>query len=447
MESTSHSVMMYPPGNQSLHYLSKLKNIIAATNYMGLYGITLKTATGNTIIDVDGNHYLDCLTGASVNIIGYDYKQPAYEYLEQSLKIQHTCFTYSPHPKVIEFSELLLSITPGGEDRRVILGLSGSDANDAAIKVIRSKRPQKKILHFVNSYHGTTGFSQQVSHFKDFNDNLYSESNEYIGLRYPKNQNQEKDTLATIEKLFISHEIGAVILEPIQGDAGIFVLSDFFIKSLYDLTRQYNVIFSVDEVQSGMGRTGKWWAIDHFNIVPDIMVVGKSLGGGYAPLSAAIIKHDLLDEMVPGQHVLTLAGHPPTCAASMAVIHHILKQNLIESAIMKGEAILEHLTWQLQKYPFIKEIRGKGLMIGIELDVSKDELITKKMAFRCVELGLYVGYYGEANNVIRIQPPLTISNHEVSFLLSTIEQVCLEYNEGKFPDRINQKVKSFSIGL
>ncbi|NME69197.1 class-III pyridoxal-phosphate-dependent aminotransferase [Flammeovirga aprica] len=447
MNLTSHSVMTTPPGRQSLYYLSKLKNIIATTNFMGLYGITLKTAKLNTITDIDGNHYLDCLTGASVNIIGYDNNEAAYAYYEQCLEIQHSCFTYSPHSKVIEFAELLLSITPGGNNRKVILGLSGSDANDAAIKVIRSQKPNKKILYFVNSYHGTTGFSQQVSNFKNFNDNLYNFSEDYIGLRYPKNEFQEQNTLAVISKLFITGEIGAVILEPIQGDAGILLLSDHFLKSLFQLTRKYNVIFSIDEVQTGMGRTGKWWAIEHYNIVPDIMVVGKSLGGGYAPVAATIIKADFEDQMIPGQHVLTLAGHPPSCAASIEVIRYIMNKNLIQNASECGERIRKQLQFKLQHYDFVKEVRGKGLMIGIEIDVEKDELLAKKIAFRCVEMGVYVGYYGELNNVIRVEPPLTLTNEETAIIVDTLHQVCEEYKLYRFPERINQKVKEFAIGL
>lgn len=447
MKLLSPAIIVSPPGRESLNHLKTLRETIASTNYIGLYGITLSEGEGVFVKDVDGNTYLDCLSGASVNIIGYKTSTAAYDYYEETTKIQHTCFTYSPNSKAIELAELLLSITPGDNTRRVIFGLSGSDVNDAMIKIIRTKKKDKKIIFFIDSYHGTTGLSQQISQFKNYNNTLYSGTNEFIGINYPKNEIAELDTLIFIKKLFIGGEVGGIIFEPIQGDAGVHILSDSFVQSLYSLTRTYNIIFAVDEVQSGMGRTGKWWAIDHAEVEPDILVVGKSLGGGYAPISAVIAKDNLMSELFPGQHILTLAGHPPSCAASISIINYIQNNALIKNAKNIGNYLYNQLHEQVGKFSFIKRIRGKGLMIGIQFDVYFDKLIVKKVAFRCVEKGVYFGYYGIENDVLRIEPPLIINKENVDFILKTILEVCQEIKNKTMPFRIESKVLKYAIGL
>lgn len=436
------------PGARSQAVLNKVQDLIGNANIGTLYGITLSSGKKNTITDVDGNVYLDCLSGASASNIGYENKTIVEAYAKQASQLQHSCFFYSFNEPALRLAEKLCEITPGRFDKRVLLGLSGSDSCDAAVKIIREYSQIMTVIHFKNDYHGSTGLSQEASNFGTINEGLYPQNGYFLELPYPTDSYSSHQVLQTIEKLFIRQSAGGILAEAIQGDAGVLVPAGGFFKQLYALCKKHNKILAIDEVQSGMGRTGKWWAIDHEGIEPDLLITAKALGGGYAPISALIGRSEMVNILHSGQHLFTFGGHPPSAAVAYEVISWIEKHDLIKEAEQKGSFLIEKLQELVHDYPdIVLEVRGRGLMVGVEINVSNFELLARVLAFRCVECGLYVGFVGVRSNVIRIEPPLTITKKQIKVISRTLKYVIGEFAQGNTPQETIEKAKKFSIGI
>lgn len=436
------------PGPQSQQLLDRLQAVIGRTNYVGLYGIGLSRGEGNFIIDMDGNRYLDGLAAASCNILGYGHPEIADEYWRMAKRLQQSCFPYSPNEPAVSLAEHLVAIVPGSFPKKVLLGLSGSDACDGAIEAMRRYTGRVGLINFKNDYHGSTGLSQAASGFRDLNEGILPPSPDFIRLEYPVTPTSADRVLVDIETYLQRGNVGGVMAEPIQGDAGILVPAVGFFPRLAELLHQYGALLILDEVQSGMGRTGHWWAIEHEGVDPDLLISAKGLSGGYAPISAVIGRQDVIDSLNPAQHLFTYTGHPPSCAAASKVIEWIKNHQVIENARQIGAYLLEHLEQLSLRYPdLLVQIRGRGLMIGVEIGVTRDPRLCQLFAMRCVERGVYLGYFGINRNVIRIEPPLVISRTEADLILTVIEQVAHEIDVEEVPQSTVEKVMRFSVGL
>ncbi len=437
-----------PPGKKSIQLLKSVKQVIGRTNYVGLYGVSLKKGDKCYIEDVDGNIYIDCLSAASTNVLGYNYGNITNYYAKVAKQIQHTCFLYSPNRYAIQLAEQLISITPGKFKKKVLLGLSGSDASGGAIKAMRKFTKNMAIIHFKNDYHGATGLSQAASHFGNLNKGIYDDSRKFLEAPYPTTEEASEIVLSHIRSYFKNHQAGGVIAEAIQGDAGVHIPIKGFFKKLRLLTNQYDALLIIDEVQSGMGRTGKWWAIEHEKVIPDIIISAKGLSAGYAPISAVIGREDVLDALLPGEHIFTYGSHAPSAAAALQTIKVIKKKKLVTHAKITGTKLIRGLKRIWKRYPdIIKDVRGRGLMIGVEIDVSIDELAGKVFATRCMEKGIYVGFFGVHAEVIRIEPPFCIGHKEVETIVNTISDVANEMDTGTIPDHTYDNVRKYSIGI
>jgi 4-aminobutyrate aminotransferase-like enzyme len=197
-----------------------------------------------------------------------------------------------------------------------------------------------------------------------------------------------------------------------------------------------------------MGRTGRWWAIEHEGVVPDILVTGKGLSGGYAPISALIGRAEVLDALAPAQHVFTYTGHPPSAAVASKVLSIIQEKGIIANASQVGDRLLRNLEIIQRRFPeTIVEARGRGLMIGLEIDISRDPAACKVFATRCVEKGIYVGYFGDAQQVVRIEPPLILTEAQADLVAAVIQDVAAEMSTGHIPSTTQEKVRQFGIGL
>ena len=325
-------------------------------------------------------------------------------------------------------AEKLIEITPGDYSKRVLFGLG--------------------VVHFKNDYHGSTGPSQESSDFGDLNDGLFPIEAIYIEYDFPDRKSRAEDILERIRDTLKRRRAGAVICEPIQGDAGIIVPPEGFMKGLRRITEETGTILIFDEVHSGMGRTGRWWSFEHEGIVPDIMVTAKGLSGGYAPISAIIGREDVLNSLNPGQHIFTYSGHPPSAAAVLSVINYIETNSLISNAEEIGNCLIDNLRGIMKDYSdVITDVRGRGLMIGIEINVSFDELAGKIFATRCMEKGVYAGFLGVNADVIRIEPPLTINRQHADFISSVVRDTADEMRNGNIPASTVDNVKKYSIGL
>jgi 4-aminobutyrate aminotransferase-like enzyme len=442
------SIKVSPPGPKSLSILKRMQQVIGRTNYVGLYGIALSGGDGAYVTDVDGNVYLDCLAAATTNVLGYGRDEVARTYCQVATDLQNSCFPYSPNIHAVELAEQLLRIAPGALAKKVLIGLSGSDSVGGAIEAMRRYTGRRAIIKFDNAYHGSTGLSQQASGFRALNEGIYPPSPDFISLSFPVTEQQHERVLARIKTLLASGKVGGIIVEPIQGDAGVRVPYQGFFQQLSGFLAQHRALFIVDEIQSGMGRTGKWWAIEHEGVVPDILVTGKGLSGGYAPISALIGRAEVLDALGPAQHVFTYTGHPPSAAVAAKVLSIIQEEGIIANASHVGNRLLRNLEIIQRRFPeIIVEARGRGLMIGLEIDVSRDLAACKVFATRCVEKGLYVGYFGDAQQVVRIEPPLILTEAQADLVAAVIQDVAAEMSTGHIPPTTQEKVRQFGIGL
>jgi 4-aminobutyrate aminotransferase len=426
------------PGMNS-RYLYEKSKLIGRTQNACLYGIALQSGDGNHIIDADGNRYLDFFSGAASNTIGYGRGDVVEAYSKTAMKLQHSCYAYNLNKEAIELAEKLIDISPGDFEKKILFSLSGSSSIEGAIKAARKFTGKKGIIAFKNSEHGSECLGMQASNMMNLT-GLFLD-NGFYHVTFPTKEEEIPDILSQIKLLF-KEGIAAILTEPIQGDAGVIVPPKNFFKELYYLSKENNVLFMVDEIQTCAGRTGRWWGIENFDVVPDILICGKGISGGYAPVSAVIGEEKVVDSLEKGQHLFTYGGHPPSCAAAKKVLDIIEKEKLKENALQIGK-LLESELKQLKNCDVVKDFRGIGLMLG--LDVVSENL-AGVVGMRCIEYGLYPGYYGKYNEVLRLQPPLTLTQKEALWAAKIIKKVIYEMENKEIPNSTIEKYKKYSCG-
>lgn len=441
------SVRVSPPGPKSLSLLEDVKKYVSSCEYAGYYGVGLKSGDGVYIEDMDGNIYIDCLTAASSTLLGYSQDEIAHAYHDVSLKIQQTCFGYSPNEEAVELAKKLHEISPGNFEKKVMFGLSGSSSCCGAIEAARKYTGKMGIISFDFAYHGSTGLSQAASGFRSLNEGVYDLNDpDFVKVKFPVTPEDCEKTLKNIESVIAFGKTAAVMVEIIQGDSGTLIAPADFFPRLRKMLDSYNVLLIDDEIQSGMGRTGKWWACDYEGIAPDITVIGKGLAAGYAAVSAIVGRKEVLDALVPSAHGFTLGGHGPSMKAASKTIDIIREKKLMGNADQIGKRLLMGLK-ETEKYPdVVVEARGRGCMIGIEINVSKDLLASKIFAFRCLEKGIHFGYIGDKQRVIRVLPPLILSQDECDEVIRVVHETAEEMHTNRIPVQTVEKVKKFAVG-
>ncbi len=441
------SVTVSPPGPRSLALIEDVKKYVGRSNYTGLYGIGLKNGDGVYIEDMDGNVYIDCLTAASSTVLGYSQNEIARAYYDAALDIQQTEFGYSPNEQGVELAKRLVGIIPGDFPKKVLMGLSGSDSNCGAIEAARKFTGRMGIISFNFAYHGSTGLSQAASGFSSLNEGSYDLNDpNFVRVPFPVTKEKAKRVLKSIESILSFGRTAAVMVEIIQGDGGTLLAPEGFFRQLHRLLKEHGVLLIDDEVQSGMGRTGKWCACEYEGIEPDIVVLGKGLSAGYAPVSAIVGREEVIDALVPCAHSFTYTAHRASAAAAAKVIDVIKEKNLIANARTIGARLLKGLK-EAEKYPdVVVEARGRGCMIGMEINISKDPLASKIFAYRCVEKGIYFGYIGDRQRVIRVLPPIVLNESECDAIIGVARETAEEMHNNKIPQSTIEKVKRYSLG-
>lgn len=440
-------VKVPPPGPKSIALLEDVKQHVGRSNYTGLYSIGLKSGSGVYIEDMDGNVYLDCLSAASSTILGYSYDEIAKAYYDSAVKIQQTTFGYSPNSETVEFAKKIARISPGDFPKKALIGLSGSDSVGGAIEAARKYTQKMGIISFDFAYHGSTGLSQAASGFKALNEGVYDLNDpNFIKVPFPVTQDDSERVLKSIESILAFGRTAAIVVEIIQGDGGTLLAPTGFYGRLRETLDNYNVLLIDDEIQTGMGRTGKWWAVDHEGIVPDITVIGKGLSAGYAPVSALVGRKEVIDALVPATQIFTYTGHGPSVAAASRVIDIIEEKHLIDNARRIGARLLKGLK-EAEKYEdVIVEARGKGLMIGIEINLSRDLMASKIFAFRCVEKGVYFGYIGDKQRVIRVIPPMILIEDECDTIIGVVHETAEEMHLNRIPAETVERAQKYTLG-
>ncbi len=421
------------PGPRSRAIAARSEELIGRANQLTLYKIAPVRGEGAELIDADGHRYLDCLAGASANILGYGRTDLVAAYTEQATALQHSCLAYSPTEPALELADLLIESVSKGERYQALFGLSGSDVNCAAIEISRRATGRRRVLKFDLAYHGTTGLSQPASGFQRLNEGIYPASPEFVEVKFPSATTSEDESLELLAGALRDRTIACVMVELIQGDAGIRVPTGRFVRALRALAHENGTLLVVDEVQSGMGRTGRFWCYEHFlDEPPDLITIGKGLGAGYAPIAALVGKAVHLEKLTHGQQALTFAGHPPSCAVAarcVTILRSDAADNPMRNAAHRGDQLVAGLSPLCSGHP-VKAVRGKGLMIGIEIDLGDDQLRGKAFAFGLAHHGIHVGLVGGDQNVIRLSPPLIITASQVDRIISAFETVAAEFRTG-----------------
>jgi len=352
----------------------------------------LERGEGAYVWDVDGKRYLDFLAGIAVNSLGHGHPALVEAVTKQISSIAHVSNYFATAPQ-IALAENLRRISGAGERGRVYFGNSGAEAIEAAIKLARRNGQNKKILALTNSFHGRTMGSVSLTGKPVLRDPFT-----------PLLPNIEhiETTIEALEKA-ITGDVAAIVIEPIKGEAGVVDLPAGFLQRARELTTQHGALLILDEIQTGIARTGSWFAFQQHGIVPDAIAVAKGLAGG-VPIGALITFGDASDLFTVGQHGSTFGGNPLATAAGNAVIAEIERSGLIENANVRGTQLRDAIAGK----PLVSEVRGSGLLIGVGLT----EPVAQQVATAALELGLIINAPNDSS--IRLAPPLIIGDAEVA---------------------------------
>ena len=441
---------------ESLKIVKQDKEVVSPASRIPYYPFVMKRGEGATVEDIDGNRYIDFLSSATTLNTGHTHPKVVRAIKEQVNNFTNYTTAYMYNKILVELAQELVQITPGNKGKKVSFGLSGSDANDGAIKLARSFTKRQKIIAFLRSYHGSTYGAISLSAISlNMRRNIGPFLPEIYHVPYPdcyrcpfklKLANCNLACLdylkMILETLIPAEEVAAVIIEPIQGDAGIIIPPDKYLPALKKICEDNNILFIADEVQTGFGRTGKWFAIEHWGIEPDIILLGKAIASGM-PLSAIVAKKEIMDSWKAPAHLFTMGGNAVSCAASLATISVIKEERLIEKSKEMGNYIKARFNELKKGHELIGDVRGKGLLIGIDLVSDREtkqraEKEAAKVCWRCWEKGLILTFFSKS--VLRIAPPLVITKKEVDLALEIIKKSIKDVEEGKISDQVLEKI-------
>ena len=361
---------------------------------------------GCYLYDTEGKEYLDLVSGIAVNSIGYAHPEWVKAMKEQVEKFAHVSNLYYIEEQA-ELAEKIASITPGELNRTLFVN-SGAEANEGALKLAVRYTGRKKVMAALNGFHGRTaaalGATGQTKYQASF-EPLISGAYEYYDF----------GDCESVKKM-IGKDVAALIVEPIQGEGGVRTASKEFFQTVRDLCTDNGVMMIVDEVQTGIGRTGKWYGIENFGVVPDIITMAKALGGG-APIGAVTSTDEIAKVMTPGTHGTTFGGNPLVTASGCATLDIMKKENLVQNSHDVGARWMADL--KAIDSPKIKEVRGFGLIIGIEMDSNETASVVQK---HCRDNGVLVNVCH--GNTVRLIPPLIINDAQKDRFTTLFKQ-CL----------------------
>ena len=402
------------PGPRSRELMARRNTAIPAGVGTTL-GVFVARAGGGIVEDVDGNRLIDFASGISVTNVGNSAPRVVAAVAEQVELFTHTCFQVTPYLGYVEVCERLNHLAPGAHEKRTVLVNSGAEAVENAVKVARYATGRSGVVAFDHGFHGRTLLGMSLTGkampykqgFGPFASDVYraAYSDPFRGT------GKLAETLDTLETMVGAASIACVVVEPIAGEGGFVVPEPGWLPGLAGWCRDNGVVLVADEIQSGFGRTGAWFACEHEGVVPDIVTTAKSLGGGL-PIAAVTGRADLMDKVHPGGLGGTFGGNPLACAAALAAFDTMESEGLLERAGRIGAVMLARLEAMASSNRVVGDARGRGAMVAIELvgpdGITPDKACTAKVAAACHAQGLLVLTAGTYGNVIRLLPPLVI---------------------------------------
>jgi len=384
----------------------------------------IESARGALLRDVEGQEFIDFAGGIGTMNIGHCHPRVVAAIKEQAEKLMHTCFLVNPYESAVKLARKLCEIAPGDFPKKAVFLNCGAEAVENAVKIARYYTKRPAIIVFENGYHGRTLLTMTMTSkvkpykfgFGPFAPEIY---------RMPFGDVAGPDKLNDFFIKQVNPEsVAAVVAEPVQGEGGFIVPPPGYFQELVKICRDNGILFVADEIQSGMGRTGKMFAIEHWGVEPDLITVAKSLAAGM-PLAAVVGRADIMDAVHAWGLGGTYGGNPVACAAGQAVLKVFEEENMLEKSVALGEKLMARFAKWQQEFDIIGEIRGLGAMLGLELvkgesrQPAADE--AKQLTAFCLQKGLLVLSCGSYGNVIRILAPFVITDEQLDKGLGILE--------------------------
>lgn len=443
----------------SAEWMSLGDELISPAARIPYYPLVVKSAHGATIEDSDGHFYLDFLSAACIANTGHAHPRVVEAIKKQADKLVHYNLAYAYTEEAIELAAELCRISPGRFPKRVAFGLSGSDANDCAIKLVRQATRRPNVVSYLRSYHGQTYGALSLSA-------VSLPMRRYMGPMLPgvfhapypdcyrcrfsaRSGDCGLECLAALTNLFETtcppEEVAAIFIEPIQGDSGVVVPPEAYIAGLQEACSKYGILLVSEEVQSGFGRTGRWFASGKWPAEPDLVIMGKAMASGM-PLSAVVGRKELFDCWESPGHAISTSANPVSCAASLATIEVIEEEGLVDRARESGAYLKERFLEMAEKHPLIGDVRGEGLMLGVDLVTDRESRIravkeTAKVSYAAWTRGLFMTFF--SRSVLRIAPPLTVTREEMDRALAILDESLSDVEQGRISDGVLGSVKGW----
>jgi 4-aminobutyrate aminotransferase len=434
-------IVVSPPGPKARDFLKKDERFISPS-YARYYPLVVESANACVVKDVDGNEYIDLNAGIACMNVGHNHPKVVSAIKGQCDRFLHYSNTDFYYKEVINLAEKLAEITPGNFEKKTFFGNSGTEAVEAAIKLAKWHTRKQLFIGFISAFHGRTVGALSFTASKPAQRRYFSPLMPGVAhvpyaycyrcpfkLTYPECHYWCVDFIDefVLQKYVPPEDVAAMLFEPIQGEGGYVVPPPEYFQRLKKLADKYCLLIIDDEVQSGIGRTGKWFAIEHWNVEPDIICSAKALASGL-PIGATVAKAKIMD-WTEGSHASTFGGNPLSCAAAAAVLEVIKEEKLLENANKQGAYALKRLGELKERSKIVGDVRGKGLMIGVELveDKESKKPAAQKAAqviIRSWKRGVAIVTCGAST--IRIVPPLTIQREMLDTALDIVEDTIEE---------------------
>lgn len=437
LNSTRPEIRTALPGPRAAEIIAR-DNAVLSPSYTRDYPFVMARGEGAIVEDVDGNRFLDFNAGIAVCATGHSHPRIVEAIRRQAERFLHYSGTDFYYESTVSLAERLIQLAPVPAPSKVYFGNSGTEAIEAAIKMARYSSGRDKFIAFFGGFHGRTIGSLSLTGSKSVQKKGFGVlmpgvfhvpyPNPYRSLLAP--EDCARESVRFIENTLFrqtvpAEEVAAIVVEPIQGEGGYLVPPANFLHELQDLARKHGILIVADEVQSGMGRTGKMFASEHFGLQPDIVAIAKGIASGL-PLSATIARDSVMN-WKPGAHASTFGGNPVAVAAASATLD-LLQEELMENARRIGDRLMARMLDWPKKFRHVGEVRGLGLMIGFELvkDQQSREAapdLRNKLIQLAFQRGLLI--LGAGQNTVRLCPPLVINADQADFAVATLEE-CLQ---------------------
>ncbi|SDQ20455.1 4-aminobutyrate--2-oxoglutarate transaminase [Virgibacillus salinus] len=406
------------------------------------YGVPtfVEKAKGALLQDVDGNHFIDLAGAIGCINVGHSHDTIVSALHDQVDRYIHTGFNVMMYDPYIDFAEKLATLAPGYSKKKVMFLNSGAEAVENAVKIARKYTKRQAVVSFSGGFHGRTlmtmSLTGKVRPFKyeygPFAPEVYHAPYPY-NYRRPESMNEEEYTdylLEQVESFFISEvdpsQVAAFIMEPVQGESGFIIPSKKFVQGIYEICKQHGILFIADEIQTGFGRTGKYFGMEHYDVEPDLTAISKSMAAGL-PISGVIGREEVMDSAKPGELGGTYCGSPLGCRAGLAVLEVMEKENINDRADIIGKKVMERFKNMYDRFDVIGEYRGLGAMCALELVKDRDSKepakeLTGQVLKEAHKRGVIVLKAGVHDNVVRLLMPLVITDEQLEEALNILEE-------------------------